>query len=70
MLPFVQLQQQYHTSAQTQAKPCITCWVREVCVAEGILVMAISSSSTSALEPISRSSDVLAASVLPRRTSQ
>lgn len=51
-------------------KSLVTCWVREACVAAGLLVMADNWSSTAALEPISRCSDALAASVLPRRTSQ
>lgn len=51
-------------------KRCVTCWVREACLAAGMLLMADSSSSAAALEPISRCSDPLAASVLPRRTSQ
>lgn len=51
-------------------EPRFTCWTREFCVAEGVLLMADSSSSAAASEPISRCSDALAASSLPRRTSQ
>lgn len=60
----------YYSLFPVQTKWCVTCCVREVCVAVGRLLMVDSSSSAIASEPTNRCSDAFAASVLPRRTSQ
>lgn len=53
-----------------EASVYVTCWMREVCVAVGMLMMANSSSFAAILELFSRNNAALASSLLPRRTSQ